>query len=309
MVALHFFIVGAPKSGTTALAKSLSRCPQVCMPPFEPHFLSLDFAIERSVCSWAEYEALFPPQQSDLVLGEKSVSYLYSEAARNTIAEIWPRAKIIILVREPVSMILSLHRHLVRSGAEDCADVNRAVRRALHSRKAEYAVRGSPCRGFLDYIRIADVTPLIERYVEACGERNVKVVMYDDLTKDPSRVLAEVGQFIGAEYHWETVGIVRANVGRWVRFPRMYTVAADVLIRLPIRTLGDLRRKVPGPVRWALRSARGAVLRALETDDISAAETLEPPLVAEIRERLAPSVQRLSRLVGMDLEALWWREG
>ncbi|NJO14781.1 MAG: sulfotransferase [Thioploca sp.] len=56
----NFFIVGAPKCGTTALSEYLSSHPNVFMSyPKEPHYFSTDMPNKRSSSSLEDYLQLF----------------------------------------------------------------------------------------------------------------------------------------------------------------------------------------------------------------------------------------------------------
>ena len=83
----NFFIIGAPKCGTTSLATWLSGHPNVFMSAVkEPHFFNTDD--RRFISTLEAYENLFRAASSDhCAVGEASVWYLSStEAVRNILA-------------------------------------------------------------------------------------------------------------------------------------------------------------------------------------------------------------------------------
>ena len=83
----NFFIVGAPKCGTTALHAYLSQHPDVFMSdPKEPHYFGsdLDFRYRRRP-SDAQYRSYFAGAGDRRRIGEASVWYLYSECAADEI--------------------------------------------------------------------------------------------------------------------------------------------------------------------------------------------------------------------------------
>src|SRR5215510_8735906 len=79
-----FFLIGAPRCGTTALSRYLADHPQVCFSrPKEPHYFSL-LAPHASLddvetAYWARYFAHY--RASHQAIGEGSVSYLYFPSA------------------------------------------------------------------------------------------------------------------------------------------------------------------------------------------------------------------------------------
>ncbi|MEC9341081.1 MAG: sulfotransferase [Pseudomonadota bacterium] len=125
----NFFIVGAPKCGTTSLAGWLAQHPNILMSSAkEPHYYNTDFG-NRHTHSPAEYSRFFkhPPAVCDAV-GEASVWYLYSHAAVPNILVDVPAAKFIVMLRNPVEMAPSLHEQQLVNGTEDVADFAAAWR-------------------------------------------------------------------------------------------------------------------------------------------------------------------------------------
>src|SRR6266498_2750548 len=96
----NFFIVGAPKCGTTALYEYLRRHPHIFMPKLkEPHFFALDLG-HPMVKTEVHYASLFADSTKEhMRVGEASVYYLYSAVALPAIHAFNPDAKIIAMVR------------------------------------------------------------------------------------------------------------------------------------------------------------------------------------------------------------------
>ena len=124
------FIVGAPRCGTTTLASFLQLHPDVCFSAVkEPHFFSRDEVatlpegeIERVVAE--EYwQRFFGHCEGEPKLyAEGSVTYLYVPERMAPILKIWPKAKFVIALRDPLSMLPSLHARLLVTGDETIRD-------------------------------------------------------------------------------------------------------------------------------------------------------------------------------------------
>jgi hypothetical protein len=117
-----FFIVGQPKSGTTALHEMLRSHPQVFMPASkEPWFFATELhdrtppRPEGTPRTLAEYVALFEDARPDQRVGEASPLYLWSRTAAARIAAAQPQARIIVILREPASLLRSLHLQFVET--------------------------------------------------------------------------------------------------------------------------------------------------------------------------------------------------
>jgi hypothetical protein len=82
-----FFIIGAPKCGTTSLAAWLGTHPDAFMSPTkEPDFFNTDD--RQGVTSLSEYEELFREARNNhIAVGEASVWYLSSSHAVHNILD------------------------------------------------------------------------------------------------------------------------------------------------------------------------------------------------------------------------------
>src|SRR3954452_18181658 len=126
----NFLILGAAKAGTTALYHYLKQHPEVCMSEIkETNFFALmgkpldfrgpgdDEHINRfSVTTWGDYQSRFPDRTDARAVGEASPLYLYSPDAPGRIARWMPKAKLVVILRDPVARAYSAFLHLVRGG-------------------------------------------------------------------------------------------------------------------------------------------------------------------------------------------------
>ena len=122
-----FFIVGHPKSGTSALFRMLSAHPRLHMPRKEPHFFVPELNSKRSRGTLQNYLELFSGAREDQLIGEATTSYLWSSGAAARIAEVQPEARIIAILREPASFLRSLHLQLLRGSVENVSDLREAL--------------------------------------------------------------------------------------------------------------------------------------------------------------------------------------
>src|SRR6476661_1903979 len=90
-----FFIVGAPKCGTTAMNDYLRQHPQIFMPERKDiSYFGMDLKFERPRISGEEYLSLFRGANGALRVGESSVWYLYSRTSAQEIKSFSPAASI-----------------------------------------------------------------------------------------------------------------------------------------------------------------------------------------------------------------------
>jgi hypothetical protein len=126
----NFFIVGAPKCGTTALYEYLRLHPNIFMPQYkEPHSFATDLGAYPLIKSPDAYAELFRDACGrHLRVGEASVYYLRSSTAIANIHDFDPEAKIIALFRNPVDLVHALHAQLLYVGEEVVPDFEAAWR-------------------------------------------------------------------------------------------------------------------------------------------------------------------------------------
>lgn len=211
---VNFFIVGAPKCGTTAFANALNDHSEVFIPSVkEPHFFCDDWPSFRRYSTLAQYESIYENGQ---FWGDASVWYLYSDCAHKNIKKYNGEAKIIIFLREPWDMLPSLHNQLVFSGREPEKDFNRAWARDDNSLK-KISTDKAIVREHLNYKENGFYYENVKKYVDEFGEKNVLVVFFEDIKHAPEAVLKNIFSFIGLKS--EHVEVKKDNAARRHRFP------------------------------------------------------------------------------------------
>ena len=122
------FLIGAQKAGSSFLHNLL-----VANGPFrparvkEPHYFTSDRRREA-------FEPLFEGWDGAEVLLDSSTSYLHNPTSAAHIAERFPQAPIVAILRPPLRRIASAYRHLVKHGCE-----TRPLSEVLHLQSADYA--------------------------------------------------------------------------------------------------------------------------------------------------------------------------
>jgi len=127
-IAPNFFIIGAPKTGTTALSEYLKDHPNIFFCPVkEPHFFDLDTS-KRLKLNLQTYLSLFAEADPALhqAVGEGSTGYLFSKVAVSEILKFNPNSKFIVMLRNPVDLVQSWHSEMYYEGVEDVVDFEKA---------------------------------------------------------------------------------------------------------------------------------------------------------------------------------------
>lgn len=197
-----FYVVGAPRCGTTALSKALAGNPHISFSkPKETHF----FMEDRSALAIEDVRRLylerFHPNlaRDSQAIGDGSVSYLYEPDAIRRALAFDSRAKFIASVRNPVDMLRSYHARLLFSLDEDVKDFSRAW--ALQGERRAGRSIPKRCRlpELLQYGEVASLGSHVERLFETAGRQRCHVVVFDDFIKDPRRVYEQLLEFAGVD--------------------------------------------------------------------------------------------------------------
>src|SRR5215210_7851360 len=195
----NFFIVGAPKCGTTALYEYLRPHPNIFMPDIkEPHFFARDLGTYPRIKTSEEYAKLFTDStEQHIRAGEASVYYLRSSVAVPNIHAFNPDARIIAMFRNPVDMVYSLHAQLLYVSEETESDFETAWR--LQERRGRGI--GVPPRIrsplLVQYAQIGQFGTQTQRVLSCFPPSQVKLILYDDFAASPQQVYDEVIEFLG----------------------------------------------------------------------------------------------------------------
>jgi hypothetical protein len=304
-----FFIVGHPKSGTTALYEMLRRHPQVFMPSLkEPWFFAADmrarFQPARSGAvpeTLASYLALFDAARPEQRAGEASSSYLRSASAARAIARVRPDARIIAILREPASFLRSLHLQLLR----DHVETRRDLREALSLEESRRAGRNIPRSSHLpqmllysDHVRYVEQ---LRRYHDVFSPEQVLVLIYDDFRADNAATLARVQRFL--EIREIPVEPLETNISS----RRMRSQRLDDLVNGVAVGRGAASRAVKAGVKAvSSEQLRDRALRATRRKLIyDEPPPLDRELMLELHARFSGEVTALSEYLARDLAGLW----
>ncbi len=195
-----FYIVGAPRCGTTSLSKALAGHPQISFStPKETHFL-ID---ERPDLSVREVQRLylesFHPNltRDSRAIGDGSVSYLYYPQAIERAIALDSRAKFIISVRNPVDMLRSYHARLLYMLDEDITDFSQAWALQEDRRAGRYLPGRCRDAQLLQYGEIAKLGKHVSRLFALAGRERCHVVVFDDIVQNPRAVYQQLLAFLG----------------------------------------------------------------------------------------------------------------
>lgn len=284
----NFFIIGAPKCGTTSLASWLSKHPNIYVSPIkEPHFYNTDLNCVK-IRDPKEYEQLFRgASEQHMAVGEASVFYLFSQVAVPRIEVEHPDARYIVMVRNPIEMAYSLWEQQVFAGEEHISDFEEAWHLSEERSARRAITRWTREPKLLDYKSVCRLGEQLQRLFNVVPKDRVLVLVLDDIKTDPRSQYLRVLDFLGVPDDGRREFAVHnpAKERRWPALRRTVQFVLAVRRRLGIPRLNT------------------GVLSKL--DKLNTRYRPRPPLPRSIRramvEYFKDDVRLLGQLIGRDL--------
>lgn len=239
----NFFIIGAPKSGTTAMAQYLSTHPSIFFSnPKELFYWNDDFPRLRDghgIYNDEQYLSYFSAADvaRHRAIGEGSTTYLQSRSAVSKILEFNPQAKLIAMLRHPVETVQAMHGELYLKSMETEPDFEKAWELQAE-RAAGKSLPDSFTINQLQYRDVAAFGQQLQRLFDVVPSGQRLVLLYDDFKTNPAQAYAQILQFLGLEHDGRTE-FPKTNVSREYRMRwlgRLYHTPPRVLSR-PMRVI------------------------------------------------------------------------
>ncbi len=287
-----FFIVGAPRCGTTAMINYLGQHPEIYTPkekeshhfatdliPFDDHFRSRE-----------NYLKLFNDKKDEKLIGEASVFYLYSKEAAQNLYEFNKNAKIIIMIRNPVDMIYSYYSKLVSNGDENILDFKSALEAEEKRKRGIFIPKNIRFKERLYYSEVVRFSEQIERYFNIFDKDSVHYVIYDNFKYDTKNEYKKTLEFLNVNPHFQ---------------PEFKIFNQNMRIRS-----NALRDFFKNPPPWAYLFGKLVppymlkfIHNKLDRINIKYVKRkpMDPELRKTLRKQFLPEVQRVSILLGRDL--------
>lgn len=279
-------IAGAPRSGTTSMFHYLSGHSQVAACRVkEPHYFATDLAMEDAVRERGQYSALFETARPVRHRLEASVWYLFSQTAAQRMSAEIPDVHLVLMLRNPLQSLPSLHAHHAAIGLESITDFMTA-----YTSDRRPSTPDEDFRRHLCYREVGRYGAQVRRLLQHVPRSHVLVVRFEDFVADPAAAYRQVEGFL--ELPHEPVGEYRAvNVQQTFRSRRVQAANRA------------MRRRVRG---WPRPMLRRVALKSL--GQVSRANTMRPApdlrLAPDERARVAadlrPDVEDLSEVLDDD---------
>ena len=177
-----FMIPGAAKAGTGYLAHVLSQHPDVFLPYVrEPAYFSTHPEEGRHHKGYGYYRRLLAPGRRAKHLCDASTNYLWDSQAPKLISGCVPNVKFVIILRNPIERTYSGYWQDIKTGRE------------LGDFKTGLMERQGRVQQMVERSRY-DVQ--LKRYFQFFDRKQMLILFYDDLRKDPQQVIDRILTFL-----------------------------------------------------------------------------------------------------------------
>lgn len=289
------FIVGAGRSGTTALNEMLRSHPSLRVCDHKsPNFFVSDReqpvwetqAARLMAQQWTrdseEYLAMFAGARPEQVLLEASPVYMQALGVAQRIHSVSPQAKIVAILRDPAERAFAHYLGRRRDGIEPAETFEDWLE----------GMRDVPLPddvSFGHYVGCGRYAHFLDQYFEVFGKDRVLLLFHDDFVATPDALVAQLLTFIGVDATVRLDTDVRANQSGEIGNPVMKRIWTST-----VRVRTRLRPFIPSAVR---RSTGKIFLSDLERP------TLGPQLRKEIIDLLESDIRRLAAMTTRDLSS------
>ncbi|WP_319518091.1 sulfotransferase domain-containing protein [uncultured Martelella sp.] len=201
MSKVDFFIIGAPKCGTTALAKNLDNNPSIVISnPKEPHYFTTDFIDYKKAKDLEEYHSsCFPAEKhSDVIWGDASIWTMYSEEGLNNIKKYNPDARIVIMLRNPAKAAFSLHQQMIFQKKEPVRSFRDAWLRSDERFKRNIDTNNNIDSKLISYKHAFSFRSQLKRVYEIFPSEQIFIGTQEDYIRDGVLYINRVEAFLGA---------------------------------------------------------------------------------------------------------------
>ena len=294
----NFFVIGAPKAGTTAFYNCLCQHPEIYMSPIkEPFFFAFEgepqiFAgpagtvfRRRAVWRPRDYMLLYGAVTNQRAIGEASAIYLRSPLAARRIRQNLPHSRLIAILRQPAERAYSNYMFRVQQNIEPATTFEAAL--ADEAVRLEQGWLPALCHKIDGYYHAQ-----LSVYYDLFPREQIKIYLYEDWKERPQAMLRDLFCFLQVDETFSPE-LRHSNVTLLPRNRRLHQLA--------INSEGIERRLAP----ILPASGRFRVVSALRWFDKRYNLAPPPPLDPEIRARLTADyredILRLQDLIGRDL--------
>ena len=185
-----FIIIGAGKCGTSSLHKYICAHPQV----LSPHKKELNFFHGNFNKGVDWYLSHFPSltDSAEYRTGEASPVYFHAPQVDERIHGLFPKTKLIVLLRNPVDRAVSWHYHQVKCGNSKqtaAAALKNAIAKLQDVSESELAYSGGYIQESLYFYKL-------QRWLKLFSRSQLLIIQSENFFSRPQSIMSKVFDFL-----------------------------------------------------------------------------------------------------------------
>lgn len=302
----NFYVIGAPRCGTTALYTYLRSHPNIFLPEIkELHYFASDFPNIQKVLfkSDDEYLKMFAQaNENHVAVGEISPLYMYSKVALRNIKKFNPAVKLIVMVRNPLEFVQSVHQLNLGLLREDEPDLAKAWDLQEIRRQGKRIPAGCREPELIMYGELGSFGKYVEKVFEIFPKEQVLIVLFHEFVKDPKQGYENILSFLGVPSdHRQGFPPVNSNYEHRSKLLGKFLHPPQIVYRLYMKLLS-----LSGIRFMRFVSQVYGKVEAFNARRVSRA-SIDLDLYARMQTYFRDDVRKLSELMNRDLSA--WTAG
>lgn len=254
--------------------------PEICAPMKEIHF----FSRERFSKGKKWYESHFSRCDDGLKTGEFSTSYLYSRVSAERIARMYPEAKLIAILRNPIDRSYSQYCNSIKAGEI--------------TKETPFETFKEEEKSVLEQGKYAEQ---LYRYMQYFSKKQLLILIYEDIEKDPAAFIKKIYEHLEVNPGFQpTMLHDRINIAR---------IPASVGVERVMHKIAEFLRKIHlDKLVWVVRKSKiPDYIRTLNTERLAYSKEDHGEVYDReaLKKYFRKDVQALSEMLERDLEGEW----
>lgn len=292
----NFLVIGAAKSGTSALYRYLQQHPDIYMSPIkEPHFFGYenqppntngpDDFVNTAITNINSYLSLFSQVTTEKAIGEASPTYIHLPRAVERIHYHIPNAKLIAILRHPAERAFSAYMHVIR----DQRETEQNFRQALQLEEERIAKNWGP---IWHYTKIGYYYKHLTKYYDCFESNQIRIYLYDEFKTNPLKTLQDIFHFLEIDSSFTPNLRINVNVSGVQKSKLVYQLIHTIFNKPnPVKFIA--RQLIPETIRWRFTTnIRNKNLKQ---------RTINPEIRKELTELFREDILKLQDLINKDL--------
>lgn len=185
-----FIVIGAQKSGSTFILNCLAEHPEIFMHHDEVRFFENPTYLENDIST---LEALFYNVTIQKAVGIKRPGYLGRPECAERIYKHVPEAKLIVILRDPISRAISAYYHSMQCGFIPIKPIEEGLEKIIHYK---YQGRYPQAQEIIDF---GLYHKHLERYLNYFSPEKLLVLLFDDIKIAPLDTVKQIYNFLGVD--------------------------------------------------------------------------------------------------------------